>query len=359
MSIQTEITRISGNVSDALDAIAAKGVTIPSGSNSDDMATLIGQISTGGNIETNKAATLAGGTTVVTPSAGYDGMAKVTATVPEIQMSPSVPATILNTTWYLNDELSNLSVLSEWWDVQFTFPNCVDEYYYFELLDSSVLFYYYDGMGLGPDPEEISVYDEVDGWEDDRYRRITITGGTDVSNSTFIAWLRSNAQLIGTSQDFANDFNSGAGVVEVRTVNSGYLDSSTGDGVVIALPIQAHDAPTRSGPTSSSGVVAISHTQAAGFTLGGTSSTSFTLTTKSAQTYTPTTTDQTITAGRWLTGTQTIKGDANLVAGNIKKDVPIFGVTGTYEVSFSTIRTGSGAPSSSLGVDGDIYIQTS
>ena len=42
---------------------------------------------------------------------------------------------------------------------------------------------------------------------------------------------------------------------------------------------------------------------------------------KSAQTYTPTTTDQTIQSGRWLTGAQTIKGDANLVASNIKKDV--------------------------------------
>lgn len=48
MSIQSEITRISGNVSDALGAIATKGVTVPSGSNSDDLATLIGQIQTGG-----------------------------------------------------------------------------------------------------------------------------------------------------------------------------------------------------------------------------------------------------------------------------------------------------------------------
>lgn len=55
--------------------------------------------------------------------------------------------------------------------------------------------------------------------------------------------------------------------------------------------------------------------------------------TKAAQTYTPGTANQTIASGRWLTGAQTIKGDANLVAGNIKKDVSIFGVTGTYEGS--------------------------
>lgn len=48
MSISSEISRISGNVSDALTAIANKGVTVPSGSNSDDLADLIGQISGGG-----------------------------------------------------------------------------------------------------------------------------------------------------------------------------------------------------------------------------------------------------------------------------------------------------------------------
>ena len=47
MSIQSEITRLSGNVTAALAAIAAKGVTVPSGSNSDDLADLIALIDGG------------------------------------------------------------------------------------------------------------------------------------------------------------------------------------------------------------------------------------------------------------------------------------------------------------------------
>ena len=48
MSIQSEITRISGNVADALTAIGNKGVSVPQGANSDNLATLITSIPQGG-----------------------------------------------------------------------------------------------------------------------------------------------------------------------------------------------------------------------------------------------------------------------------------------------------------------------
>lgn len=50
MSIQTEIDRISGNVSAALSAIVEKGVTVPDGSTSDALAGLIASIEAGGAI---------------------------------------------------------------------------------------------------------------------------------------------------------------------------------------------------------------------------------------------------------------------------------------------------------------------
>ena len=55
-----------------------------------------------------------------------------------------------------------------------------------------------------------------------------------------------------------------------------------------------------------------------------------TMATKSAATYTPSTSNQTISSGYYLTGTQTIKGDSNLVASNIKSGVSIFGVNGKF-----------------------------
>ena len=49
-----------------------------------------------------------------------------------------------------------------------------------------------------------------------------------------------------------------------------------------------------------------------------------------AKTYTPGTSNQTIAAGKYLSGAQTIAGDADLKAANIKSGVELFGVTGTY-----------------------------
>ena len=46
MSIQTEITRLRANVKNTLNAISAKGVTVPASSTSDNMAQLVSMIPT-------------------------------------------------------------------------------------------------------------------------------------------------------------------------------------------------------------------------------------------------------------------------------------------------------------------------
>ena len=70
---------------------------------------------------------------------------------------------------------------------------------------------------------------------------------------------------------------------------------------------------------------------------------------KAAETFTPTTSDIIIAAGKYLSGAQTIKGDANLTPANIAKDVTIFGVTGTHEGGGGAIDTVSGEVSGSYG----------
>lgn len=55
-----------------------------------------------------------------------------------------------------------------------------------------------------------------------------------------------------------------------------------------------------------------------------------TIPSQGAQTITPGTSAKTIAAGRYLSGAQTIAGDADLVPANIKSGVSIFGVSGSY-----------------------------
>ena len=103
-------------------------------------------------------------------------------------------------------------------------------------------------------------------------------------------------------------------------------------------------------PTVSAGYVSSATASTATVTLTAS------VTTKAAATITPTTTNQTIASGTYLTGAQTIAGDADLVGSNIISTANIFGVQGT--VVLQTVYTGSSAPSSSTGINGDIYIQS-
>ena len=50
--------------------------------------------------------------------------------------------------------------------------------------------------------------------------------------------------------------------------------------------------------------------------------------------------------------------DANLIASNIKENVVVLGITGTYVPAYNAVYTGTNDPAASLGEEGDIYIKT-
>lgn len=122
------------------------------------------------------------------------------------------------------------------------------------------------------------------------------------------------------------------------TVPAGYYPAQTSKSVTTAT--QA----TPSITVNSGGKITATATQAAGYVASGTKTATKQLTVQEAKTWTPGTSNQTLASGRYLTGTQTIKGDANLKAANIVKGVSIFGVTGTAE-------TGGGGGGSDADLD--------
>lgn len=156
----------------------------------------------------------------------------------------------------------------------------------------------------------------------------------------------------------------------------------TGDIKVAAMPTGVLSTPTIN---TNTGVVTAG-VSTAGY-LGTGATKTLQLNTKSAATIIPSTTDQIIAAGQYLTGIQTIKGDANLVAANIASGVSIFGVTGTHSsidtsdatataadivsrktayVNGSKVTgtlvvqnyyTGTTVPESSFGNNGDLYFK--
>lgn len=121
------------------------------------------------------------------------------------------------------------------------------------------------------------------------------------------------------------------------------------DGEQLTGTVPDVEAATPTISVSAGGLITAQTEQAEGFVAEATKAASQQLPVQGAQTITPGTSQQTINGGVYLTGAQTIQGDANLVPDNIKENVSIFGVTGTYageQTSFAvplTVNVDTGA----------------
>ena len=307
--------------------------------------TLNGNVVTNGNniltapestsLEANKNVNLVGGTTIVEPSTGYDSMGQVTANVAEIQMRPTKTGSLVGA-WVIWYNLSlDLESLIGTWHISFTSANTTYDTFVVEETESGFNITYVNSTSyIYTFVCSVNKDSEITYWQDEDCRFIDITGGSDVTNVNLINWFNDYADLCShgfADFDITIDSYGKESVCTVRADESGYVTSQ--DYFTWLLPAGSLATPTIQ---SSSGIVTASVQTAGYIATGSSTQKTLQLTTKGAETYIPTTTDQIIPAGRWLTGAQTIKG-----------------------ISFSTIRTGSGTPASSLGVDGDIYIQTS
>ena len=283
MSIQSEITRIAGNVSDALTEISNKGGVVPVGSNSDDLATLIAQITGGGGsaiVITDTIDPVSGGTIRTITAVSLSG-----DTVTASDMLYGVTA--------------------------------------------------HDASGTAV-TGNIVTKTQAD---------LSASGDTVTAPAGYYASSASKSVASGS-------------VTAPSTISGTSATVSTGTNTL----------------TLSKTVSVTPYVTAAGYVSSGTagnSSVSLTanVTTQAAQTIHPSTSDQTIASGRYLTGNQTIKAVtvSGLSASNILSGVTVkigdstdddcvMSVSGS--VSFQTIYSGSSAPSAAQGVDGDIYIQT-
>lgn len=153
------------------------------------------------------------------------------------------------------------------------------------------------------------------------------TGSTDRFNAGELSNIV--VETLGASHEIVLQNKTVAPSTSTQTVvpDNGYDGLS--QVVVNAMPTAAQATPSIS--VSSSGLITASAAQSAGYVSAGTKSATKQLTVQAAQTITPGTSDKTIASGRYLTGTQTIKGDANLKAANIAKGISIFGVEGSLE----------------------------
>lgn len=155
---------------------------------------------------------------------------------------------------------------------------------------------------------------------------IVVSGGVDVSDTTATPSDVLSGALFhdstGAVKTGTIPVNSGA------TITPGPTSQTVSAGQYLAGAIVVNPASGGVDPSSTTADAAdvlsgkVFYNSAGALTSGG-------ILTYPASTYTPTTSAQYVPAGVYLGGSQTIAGDANLVAGNIVSGVTIFGVTGT------------------------------
>jgi len=145
---------------------------------------------------------------------------------------------------------------------------------------------------------------------------------TNINPSTSSQTITPDTGYDGLSSVQINAMPSGSATTPPTTITTNPTISVNETGQITATNSKTQSVT----PTVSAGYVSAG--TAGTITVSGSNTSQLVI--QTARTFIPSTTDQTIGSGKYLTGVQTIKGDANLVPGNIKSGTTIFGVQGTY-----------------------------
>ena len=284
MNIQTDLTRIKNAKAAIKAAIDGKGVTVPDGTLLDGMAALIESIEAGGGnpVLQAKSVTPSESEQSVTPDSGYDGLSKVT--VEAIQTESKTVTANGTVTPSSGKYLKQVTV-----DV----PTGG--------IDTSDATATHDDMREGT-----TAYvngEKVTG-------KIPLWNGINWNTPKDVTWDSKNKRLTIRGSLSAR-----------RMIKEGSIST-------MHIPGE-----TLGNATASDVAEGKTFTSSAGFTVPGTAKSS--VPTLQSKSVTPSESAQTVTPDDGYDGLSsvTVEGDANLVPGNIKSGVSIFGVAGTYEGS--------------------------
>ena len=323
MSIANKIARLTAARAAIREALADKGVTA-STHGFESFAEDIGEISGGGEPTLQaKSATPGNSQQVIEADEGYDGLSKVTVSA-------------IGAPWLVPSGTRSITANGDY-DVTSYATASV------EISDAPEL------QSKSVDPSESSQTVEPDtGY--DGLSAVTVTGispdyvGSGITERDSDDLTASGATVTAPAGYYSSSaskaVSSGSAATPATTITANPNITVGSDGTITATVSKTQDVT----PTVSAGYV--SSGTAGTITVSGTATGA--LTTQAAQTIHPSTSDQTISSGKYLTGTQTVKGVllTNLAAENIKNGVTVevgdstdsdcvTSVTGTYEGSGS------------------------